>query len=1113
MPPFVGRKRLRSASPPETTKTPSLFETADKPTVSTSVQDNKAFLDSLEGSDSDSSLSDVSSSEFEDVSLQPASKKPRIEIEDDEEVDWEDAIPEKSSHRPEPGPQRPLGDLELTLDKGAQTRSLTDPHQTKKGPSKIERQIRVTTHCMHVQFLLFHNLVRNGWACDKHVHAALAGQLPPQVQREIDKWKVASGMDTKVPEAKKTASGAMRNRKKGKATDDPRSQREWGKPAARQEKGAPNMSSGDPILRLLRILAAYWKKRFTITAPNLRKEGYKTLAQLEEEIASFRNDKHNHEVHGERVRGVEDFRKMAKTCEGSRDVGVQLFTALIRSLGLEARLVASLQPVGFGWSKNEDVSPKKKSKITVEAAENDQVLSSDDGIIETSKPKISGGKRGNRRKGKREAPIDLSEENASENDNDNDSDDDESVIDITPSMPKRKPNQNYDRDMAFPTYWTEVISPITNEVYPVDPFIVSPPVATKPEHLSSFEPRGAKADKAKLVLAYVVAYSSDGSAKDVTTRYLKRHMWPGRTKGVRMPVEKIPIYNKHGKIKHREDYDWFKTVMSGYRRPDHQRTAVDDLEGAKDLKPAKPEKKESKGEESLQGYKSSADFVLERHLRREEALRPGSQPVKQFSSGKGDKAKSEPVFLRKDVLVCRTGESWHKEGRQVKGSEHPIKLVPVRAVTLTRKREVEEAEREGGEKLKQGLYSWDQTEWIIPPPIQNGIIPKNAFGNMDVYVPSMVPEGAVHIPLRSTMKICKRLGIDYAEAVTGFEFGNKRAVPVITGVVVAAEHEDLVIDEWEKDEEERKRKEEGKREKLALNMWKKFLTGLRIMERVKDEYGGDADAHLREEMNPFTNQNKVRKGRKKEDANGLMNGEPSNSVDDNLGGGFMPDDGDVAGGGFLHDDQEAVDAGSTTPHPLDKALQDRALSAEVSASLPTQSSDLIIEETASRNRFISTNLPEQSTKTSSPEANGYAEPMDIDSKPMAKKRGRPPTRAKKLKTPPNDSAEAHRSSEGEESSTAKKKRGKRKADSSGKRRTPKEKHMSDGVDERAENSLQSKAKQPTRRAPTRRATRKSAAAVRSPYFEGDESENVDEGRSEEEEGEKIKSSRRTRTTR
>ena len=40
--------------------------------------------------------------------------------------------------------------------------------------------------------------------------------------------------------------------------------------------------------------------------------------------------------------------------KGSRDFGAQLFTALLRSLGVETRLVFSFQPLGFNFGKLED---------------------------------------------------------------------------------------------------------------------------------------------------------------------------------------------------------------------------------------------------------------------------------------------------------------------------------------------------------------------------------------------------------------------------------------------------------------------------------------------------------------------------------------------------------------------------------------------------------------------------------------------------------------------------------------------------------------------------------------------------------------------------------------
>ncbi len=42
---------------------------------------------------------------------------------------------------------------------------------------------------------------------------------------------------------------------------------------------------------------------------------------------------------------LSDFRKLSRRRRGSRDVGAQLFCALLRSVGLMARLVVSLQPL------------------------------------------------------------------------------------------------------------------------------------------------------------------------------------------------------------------------------------------------------------------------------------------------------------------------------------------------------------------------------------------------------------------------------------------------------------------------------------------------------------------------------------------------------------------------------------------------------------------------------------------------------------------------------------------------------------------------------------------------------------------------------------------------
>ncbi|KAG8531597.1 uncharacterized protein KY384_003227 [Bacidia gigantensis] len=958
MPPFVPSKR-RASSPlrgaaPKVVKT-SLSGTADSTAQKATLKANKAFVDSLNVSEDESGLSDVSSTQFEDA-LSPQPSKPGHQNQDDEEddIDWENAINEEPQvdSTVVAAASAPSDNLEISFDQNNQLGSLSNPFDRKKGPNKIERQIRTSTHCMHVQLLLFHNLLRNGWACDQDVQRILVAQLPEVLQKEVRRWKAACG--AKVPERQIEKSKARKGRR---SAHGQRNQRDWGRPAEKQEVGVPDLSHGDPVIRLLKALVAYWRKTFTITKPSLRKQGYKPLAALEDEIAAWKKEKTDWEAYGACVENKAAFQGLARICEGDKDVGVQLFTALVRGIGLEARLVASLQPIGYGFNKDEEAATKtKRSRDTVPKGRTaDQIKVDEEKEQEdpTDAQNIvrrrikDPQKKPRKEKGSKQTPIKVSEDSEiSASSSQEESEDSEPI-----ETPRRRPNSKYDRDMPTPTYWVEVISPITHKVYPVDPMLLTPSVITSEEQLNQFEPKGAAASKAKEVMAYVVAYSADGTVKDVTTRYLKRHVWPGRTKSMRMPVAKVPVYNAKGKIKRYEEYDWFKTVMSCYERPQSKRTAADDVEEANELRPVKPIKKEAKaGEETLQGYKTSAEFVLERHLRREEALRPGAKPVKVFVSGKADKAREDPVYLREDVEICRTAESWHKEGRAIGEGQQPMKMVPVRAVTTNRRREVEEKEKVNNERLLQGIYALQQTVWIIPPPIQNGIIPKNAYNNIDCFVPSMIPKGGAHIPFRNTVRICKRMEIDYAEAVTGFEFGHRMAVPVITGVVVAKENEQAVFKQWEKEEVERKLREEAKLEKQALATWRKWLMGLRIIYRVMEEYGSNAEGHTRDEVNPFTNQKKSEKASKSKDSAGdhaLQSDADPNPVvsEDQLGEEDIGGGGGGGGGGFLladHEEDEKVAESELTvedgsyPQHEDVTLQHRFSPQSMTSGLVTR---------------------------------------------------------------------------------------------------------------------------------------------------------------------------------
>ncbi|SPN99880.1 related to excision repair protein RAD4 [Cephalotrichum gorgonifer] len=908
MPPHVPRKRLRDGSPKASGSDaaqagPAQASGSKKPKVTPRVRTLFDDLDAMKtpdsskvdiphldtSSDDGSELTDLSDIDLEDVPLpnrqNPGEPSDDDDDDDDEGIEFEDVV------MPAQTVPIPSGDLELTLRRDTRI-SLTAAFG-KKGPSKIERKIRVATHCIHVLLLLWHNAVRNAWLCDEEVQAIMISHVPPRLWDEIDRWRRNSGLEKSKPDTK---SKAKAQEGKGKES------REWGPAATKLEEATVDMSHGDPLFRLMQSLVGWWKQRFKVTAPGIRKWGYMTLERLDRVTKAYRSADGEEPTFGERIPDLEAFRLHAQKCEGSRDVGAQLFTALLRGLGMDARLVANLQPLGFGWNKLEDADPEPENgpgQYSPAIALNGSPAnkSPKKGAKGPAKPSTSGHSTGTSTRsttiGRKKMEDNSDEEMAS-----GASDSDRNSVEMSEIAKRNIAPRGHDKDLDFPHYWTEVRSPVTDKYVPVDA-IVKKLVGTSRELIESLEPRGGKAEKKRQVMAYIVGFSSDGTAKDVTVRYLKRQMLPGKTKGVRMPVKKTPVHNRHGKIKRYEEYDWFTRAMAGYTRggKQHPVTEVDQLEDVVDLRPAKVEKKVVKeGEETLQYYKTSQEYVLERHLKREEALLPDAKPVKVFKSKSKGTVNEEPVYLRSDVVHVKSAETWHKQGRAPIPGEMPLKRVPYRAATINRQRELAEAEKATGEKVLQGLYSMEQTDWIIPPPIKDGIIPKNEYGNIDLFVEHMCPEGAVHIPYRGAVRVCKRLKVDYAEAVIDFEFGHRMAVPVIQGVVIPDEYYERVMEELQKDEVERARKEDEKRRKAALGMWRKLLMGMRIARRIREEYGEIGEGV--EVFGHFKDNFPDRAGE-------TSGGGPGDVEDADMAGGFLPagyedemEDDDAAGTGM-----------------------------------------------------------------------------------------------------------------------------------------------------------------------------------------------------------------------
>jgi hypothetical protein len=207
--------------------------------------------------------------------------------------------------------------------------------------------------------------------------------------------------------------------------------------------------------------------------------------------------------------------------------------------------------------------------------------------------------------------------------------------------------------------------------------------------------------------------------------------------------------------------------------------------------------------EKYNGFRSHKHFVLESLLSRYQFIRPGVQPYNNL------KHKGEFIYLRKDVVLLRTKEQWRKLKREVKEGQKYIKKV---------KGNYNDKDR------MALLFGYWQTKHFQNKLNEDGSLPENEHGNLEIFTPSDVPEGATHLKIKRARFICKKLEIDFKEALTGFETGaNGMSYPVIEGVIVLNKDVDLVLKTHEKMEKEREMRAEKRRKHEAKSTWNTLI--------------------------------------------------------------------------------------------------------------------------------------------------------------------------------------------------------------------------------------------------------------------------------------------------
>lgn len=325
--------------------------------------------------------------------------------------------------------------------------------------------------------------------------------------------------------------------------------------------------------------------------------------------------------------------------------------------------------------------------------------------------------------------------------------------------------------------------------------------------------------------SYVVGIQDDGLFVDVTARYTRQ--W---SKSLELRLADT----------------WFKQVIEQYnddpeilfqRRINESAsklTSQDDVKKvlAKEKQQLESLKLAEGMPTSLEGFRKHHLYVLERHLGHFECLYP--RKIVGLFNG-------QPVFLRQNVQRLQSAFKWRRCGRVVKESEreNPARWQArgndVSGGAINSEDDDDERSDTSGPSL--ALFGLWQTIEIEPPQLVNGRVPKNQYGNIEVWSPAHIPRDAVHLRLPRIDAIAESLGIDFASAVVGFEVRNGRPIPKISGIVVAQSHEAMLLDAHRERQQQTIEKAIAHNQKLVLKRWAKVTQRLLLRQRLEDEYG------------------------------------------------------------------------------------------------------------------------------------------------------------------------------------------------------------------------------------------------------------------------------------
>lgn len=445
----------------------------------------------------------------------------------------------------------------------------------------------------------------------------------------------------------------------------------------------------------------------------------------------------------------------------------------------------------------------------------------------------------------------------------------------------------------YPIFWVEAWNKFSRKWITIDPIVFECVEVMPMRKKCLFEPPGNEKTHQS---QYIIAFDNYGRVKDVTRRYTLSY--------------NANVIKKRIDALSDEDEHWYQMVLRSASTSSKKSRQAEIFELKefydRDVTEGIPKAKK--------GFKDHPLYALESEIRQDEVIYPKDDTSKCGTFKSLNKSTIVPIYKRSHVYRIRTAKAWYMRGRVLKMGVLPLKTKKANSAIPG-----ETGEDDDGEVR---LYAEFQTQLFIPTPIIDGKITKNAYGNVEIFTATMMPQNGYLVKLteKVSMKLLERaardvLRIDYAKAIVAFDFGKKgMTTPREGGILIDIQFKEamsLVIDGLVEIEEEEKRKGV---ELNALRCWKFFLAKLRIMRRLDREHGKISQVVQPKEDIPDESNDEegyYSVASEGEGSSGEDNYVPrkrrkfateSMLVLDTDEGGFIPDE-----GGFVPDEQEKLD--------------------------------------------------------------------------------------------------------------------------------------------------------------------------------------------------------------